>query len=83
MIPFLKGEKVPIFFQRYFFLSEQCEFWRCGPKDWDGWSHNLGTFHEERSGVLQKNLENRKFVAAAFHRELFIFEMNKYFPLFS
>ena len=71
VIPFEKVKKVGIFCHKYF-SSEQCEFCRFWPKDWNSWSHNFETFHEERSGVFQKNLENRKFVAAAVHRELFM-----------
>ena len=43
----------------------------------------LKLFTKRDQVFYKKNLENRKFVAAAVHRELFIFEMNKYFTLFS
>ena len=47
-----------------------CFFWLIGPKNWKGWSHNIENFHKEKSGVLEKNLENKNFMAAALHAQI-------------
>ena len=36
-------------------------FWRFWPKNWKGWSHNIETFHKEKSGVLEKKPRKQKF----------------------
>ena len=35
-----------------------------------GWGHNVETFHKEKSGVLEKNLESENFMAAALHAQI-------------
>ena len=51
-------------------------FWRFWPKNWKGWSHNIETFHKEKSGVLEKNLENKNFMAAALHAQIWFCEIH-------
>ena len=36
-------------------------FWRFWPKNWKGWPDNFETFHNEKSGVLEKKPRKRKF----------------------
>ena len=55
VVPFWKGEKLPIFCYKYFFTWKMWFFWRFWPKNWNGWSHNIETCHKEKSGVLEKN----------------------------
>ena len=43
--------------------------WHFRPKKWKGWSHNLETFPEENLNIVEKNLENKKIMAAALHCE--------------
>jgi hypothetical protein len=50
--------------------NKKCEIcWHFLAKNWKGWSHKLETFHEDNLDVVQKNLENEKFMAAALHCE--------------
>ena len=42
-------------------------FW---PKNCKGWPDNFETFHKEKSGGLEKNLENKNFIAAALHAQI-------------
>ena len=55
-------------------------FW---PKNWNGWSDNLQTFHKEKSGVVEKKPRKRKFYPGSNSSWKLIFKKNKYFPLFS
>ena len=64
-----------IFFQGKIFKT----FCILGQKNWKGWSHNLETFHEENLGVVKKNLENEKIMAATLHCEFWYL---KYLPIF-
>ena len=34
-----------------FFQMKKSDFW---PENWKGWSHNIETFHKEKSGVLEQ-----------------------------
>ena len=44
------------------FSSEKCDcFWWFWPKNWNGWSDNLQTFHKEKSGVVERKPRKRKF----------------------
>ena len=49
------------------------------PKNWKGWPDNFEKFHKEKSGVLEKNLENENFIPAAIHREKLIFKKKQIF----
>ena len=45
-----------------FFSSGKCDFWGdFRPKNWKGWSHNIETFHKEKSGVLEKKPRKQNF----------------------
>ena len=75
--------KIPKFCHKYFFKWQMWFFWWFWPKNWNCWSHNLQTFHKEKSGVVEKNLENDNFIPAAVHCENWYLKKNKYFQLFS
>ena len=78
VILFWKGEKVPIFCLKYFWIKRVI-FWRF---DLNGWSHHVETFQEQKSGVIKRNLDNKIFVAAAVYCELLyqIANIFHYFP---
>ena len=62
VIPFGKGEILPIFCYKYF-PREKCDFfWRFWPKNWKGQSHNIETFHNEKSDVLEKKTQKTKIL---------------------
>ena len=42
--------------------------WAFLAKNWNVWSPNLETLHEENSGVLRKQLENEKKLAAKINK---------------
>ena len=72
------------YFATNIFLSEKCaKFWHFRPKNWKGWSHNLKTFHEENLGVVKKNLENEKIMAAALHCEFWYLKYTNICQYFS
>ena len=50
-------------------------FLRFWLKNLKGWSHNIETFHKEKSGVLEKSLENKDFLAAAIHAQIWFREI--------
>ena len=50
-----------------FFQVKNVIFWRFSLRNWNGLSHNIETFHKEKSGVLEKKLENENFIPAALH----------------
>ena len=50
-------------------------FWRFWLKNLKGWSHNIENFHREKSGVLEKNLENKKIIAVALHTHIGFLEI--------
>ena len=70
VVPFWKGEQLPIFCYKYFFTWKMWFFWRFWPKNWNGWPDNFETFHKEKSGALEKNLENQNFIATALHAQI-------------
>ena len=39
-------------------------------KNWKDWPDNFETFHKEKSGVLEKNLENENFITPALHAQI-------------
>ena len=61
VVPFWKGEKLPIFCYKYIFTWKMWFFWRFWPKNWKGWPDNFETFHNEKSGVLEKKPRKRNF----------------------
>ena len=50
-----------------FFQMKKSDFW---PENWKGWSHNIETFHKEKSGVLEKKPRKFFFVAATLHAQI-------------
>ena len=66
VILFWKGEKVPIFCLKYFWIKRVIFF---GQKNRNGWSHHVETFQEEKSGVIKRNIDNKIFVVAAVYCE--------------
>ena len=70
VVPFWKGEQLPIFCHKYFFTWKMWFFWRFWPKNWNGWPDNFETFHKEKSGALEKSLENQNFITAALHAQI-------------
>ena len=60
MVPFWKGEKLPIFWYKYIFTWKCDFFWPLWPKNWKGWPDIFETFHNEKSGVLEKKPRKRK-----------------------
>ena len=66
VIPFLKGDKLPMFCHKYF--EKICFSCVLGWKT--GGVHNIETFDKDKSGVVKKNLEHENFIAAALHRVL-------------
>ena len=82
VIPFWKGEKVPIFYHRYFWC-EKCDFfWSFWLKNRKSSSHNIETFHKEKSGVFWKKPRKQNFMAAALHRELWYLKKQIFSPIF-
>ena len=64
------------YFATNIFSCVKCDFfWRFWPKNWKGWSHNIEIFHKEKSGVLEKNLENKNIMAAALHAQNWFHEI--------
>ena len=45
-------------------------FRRFWPKNWKGWPDDFETFHKEKSGNLEKTLENKNSIAAALHAQI-------------
>ena len=75
--------KIPKFCHKYFFKWQMWFFWWFWPKNWNCWSDNLQTFHKEKSGVDEKNLENENFIPTAVHCENWYFKKTNichYFP---
>ena len=46
-------------------------FWRFWPKNWNSWSHDIETFHTEKSGVLEEKPRKRKIL----RRQLFMLKL--------
>ena len=53
VVPFGKVKNYQ-YFATIIFSRENAIFWRFWPKNWRGWSDNFETFHNEKSGVLEK-----------------------------
>ena len=54
VVPFWKGEKLPIFCYKYLFTWKMWFFSRFGAKNWKGRPDNFETSHKEKSDVLEK-----------------------------
>ena len=72
---FLKRWNITNILLKMFFQVKNVIFWRFWPKNLKGWSHNIETFHKEKSGVLEKNLESKNFMAAALHAQIWFREI--------
>ena len=53
--------KIPKLCHKYFFKWIFYFFGWFWPKNWNGWSDNLQTFHKEKSGVVEKKPRKQKF----------------------
>ena len=58
---FLKRWNISHILLKIFLYVKKCDFRRFWPKNWKGWSHNIETFHKEKSGVLEKKPRKQKF----------------------
>ena len=60
------------YFATNIFSPEKCDFfWRFWPKNWNSWSHDIETFHTEKSGVLEEKPRKRKIL----RRQLFMLKL--------
>merc|ERR1712004_358626 len=48
----------------------------------DGWSHNMETFHNENSGVFNKNPRKRKFYYGCPSSRILVFKKTNIFTIF-
>ena len=71
--------KIPKFCHKYFFKWQMWFFWWFWPKNWNCWSHNLQTFHKEKSGVAEKKPRKRKFYASSSSLWKLIFKKKQIF----
>ena len=62
---FLKRWNITNILLQIFFHVNNVIFWRFWPKNWKGWSHNIETFHKEKSGVLEKKPRKQKFYGSS------------------
>ena len=75
LTPFSKVDKLQIFSNKYFAT------WKISinrvflAKKQKGWSHKLEFFEEKNEDFFKKYLENEKFVSAAFHCEIDIWNI--------
>ena len=60
------------YFAKNIFSCVKCDFfWRFWPKNWNSWSHDIETFHTEKSGVLEEKPQKRKIL----RRQLFMLKL--------
>ena len=57
---FLKDQKLPTFYNKYFFNEKMWKFWHLMAKKLKGWSHKLETLHVKSLGAILKKLRKQK-----------------------